>query len=393
MNITTEMASRSLNHVGEILCGDRVQFVHRQDSDILVLADGMGSGVRANMLSTLTSQIFGKMLLEGAALEECVETVVDTLPADPRTGASYSTFTVLQIFHDGRGILFEYENPGCIFIRDGELVHIPRNEQIISGKAINTFRFQAKVGDTFLIMSDGTIHAGLGSLMSFGWPWEEIAAFALRGHVPGQSPLREAVRICDTCNELYGGKPGDDTTVACVHVTNRKQLHLMTGPALDPADDVRMVRAFMSGDRTVRRVVSGGTSASIVSRVLNRPMTVSMDYNDSDLPPEGYIEGIDLVTEGVLTLARVIQILKEYAEPERIGEQFFKKLDEANPASRLARMLIEDCTEIRLYVGTAVNAAYQNPDLPLELGLRKNVTNQLSEALEAIGKKVEREYY
>ena len=167
----------------------------------------------------------------------------------------------------------------------------------------------------------------------------------------------------------------------------------MTGPALDPADDVRMVRAFMSGDRTVRRVVSGGTSASIVSRVLNRPMTVSMDYNDSDLPPEGYIEGIDLVTEGVLTLARVIQILKEYAEPERIGEQFFKKLDEANPASRLARMLIEDCTEIRLYVGTAVNAAYQNPDLPLELGLRKNVTNQLSEALEAIGKKVEREYY
>jgi hypothetical protein len=154
-----------------------------------------------------------------------------------------------------------------------------------------------------------------------------------------------------------------------------------------------MVRAFMSGDRTVRRVVSGGTSASIVARVLNRPMTVSMEYNDSDLPPEGYIEGIDLVTEGVLTLARVIQILKEYAEPERVDEQFFKKLDEPNPASKLARMIIEDCTEIRLYVGTAVNAAYQNPDLPLELGLRMNVTNQLSEALEAIGKKVEREYY
>ena len=104
------MASRSLNHVGEILCGDQVQFVHREDSDILILADGMGSGVRANMLSTLTSQIFGKMLQEGASLEECVETVIDTLPADPRTGASYSTFTVLQIFHDGRGILYEYEN-------------------------------------------------------------------------------------------------------------------------------------------------------------------------------------------------------------------------------------------------------------------------------------------
>ena len=393
MNITTEMASRSLNHVGEILCGDQVQIVHRKDSDILVLADGMGSGVRANMLSTLTSQIFGKMLLEGASLEECVETVIDTLPADPRTGASYSTFTVLQIFHDGRGILFEYENPGCIFIRGGELIRIPRNEQIISGKPINTFRFTAEVGDTFLIMSDGTIHAGLGNLMSFGWPWEDIADFALRGHTVGQSPLREAVRICDTCNDLYNGAPGDDTTVACVHVTARKRLHLMTGPARDKADDVRMVRNFMSGDRTVLRIVSGGTSASIVSRVLNRPMSVSMDYGDSDLPPEGFIEGIDLVTEGVLTLARVIQILKEYAQPERIDERFFQMLDEPNPASKVARMIIEDCTEVRLYVGTAVNAAYQNPDLPLELGLRMNLTNQLSEALEAIGKKVEHEYY
>ena len=393
MSVTTEMASRSLNHAGEILCGDQVRIVHRADSDILVLADGMGSGVRANMLATLTSQIFGKMLLEGASLEECVETVIDTLPADPRTGASYSTFTVLQIFHDGRGILFEYENPGCIFIRGGELVRIPRNEQIISGKAINTFRFTARIGDTFLIMSDGTVHAGLGSLMSFGWPWEEIADFALRGHSDGQSPLREAVRICDMCSDLYNGEPGDDTTVACVRVTRRRQMHLMTGPAQDRADDGRMVRAFMSGDASVRRVVSGGTSASIVSRVLGRPMRVSMDYDESGLPPEGFIEGIDLVTEGVLTLARVIQILKEYADPEQVDEQFFKRLDEANPAAKLARMIIEDCTELRLFVGTAANAAYQNPNLPLELGLRMNLTKQLSEALEAIGKKVECEYY
>lgn len=393
MNITTEMASRSLNHVGEILCGDQVQIVHRKDSDILVLADGMGSGVRANMLSTLTSQIFGKMLLEGASLEECVETVIDTLPADPRTGASYSTFTVLQIFHDGRGILYEYENPGCIFIRDNSLVPIPENIRIISGKQINTFRFTAQVGDTFLIMSDGTIHAGLGDLMSFGWPWEDIADFALRGHKDGQSPLREAMRICETCNDLYYGRPGDDTTVACVHVTNRTQLHLMTGPARDKADDVRMVQAFMSGDRNVKRIVSGGTSASIVSRVLNRPMRVSMEYDDSGLPPEGFIEGIDLVTEGVLTLARVIQILKEYAQPENVDEGFFKRLDEPNPAAKVARMIIEDCTEVHLYVGTAVNAAYQNPDLPLELGLRMNLTKQLSEALEAVGKKVEFDYY
>ena len=393
MTITTEMASKSLNHAGEILCGDRVQMVHRADSDILVLADGMGSGVRANMLSTLTSQIFGKMLLEGATLEECVETVIETLPADPKTGASYSTFTVLQIFHDGRGILYEYENPGCIFIRDNQLIRIPVNEQNISGKRINTFHFTAQIGDTFLIMSDGTIRAGLGSLMSFGWPWEEIAEFALRGHKAGQSPLREATRICEACNDLYNSQPGDDTTVACVHVTGRKMLHLMTGPARDKADDIRMVQSLMSGDRSVRRIVSGGTSASIVSRVLNRPMAVSMDYDSSGLPPEGHIEGIDLVTEGVLTLAKVIQILKEYAEPDHVDESFFQKLDEPNPAAKVARMIIEDCTQVRLIVGTAVNAAYQNPDLPLELGLRMNLTNQLTEAIVAAGKQVEQEYY
>jgi hypothetical protein len=353
----------------------------------------MGSGVRANMLSTLTSQIFGKMLSEGATLEECVETVIETLPADPKTGASYSTFTVLQIFHDGRGILYEYENPGCIFIRDNQLIRIPVNEQNISGKRINTFHFTAQIGDTFLIMSDGTIHAGLGSLMSFGWPWEEIAEFALRGHKAGQSPLREATRICEACNDLYNSQPGDDTTVACVHVTGRKMLHLMTGPARDKADDIRMVQSLMSGDRSVRRIVSGGTSASIVSRVLNRPMAVSMDYDSSGLPPEGHIEGIDLVTEGVLTLAKVIQILKEYAEPDHVDESFFQKLDEPNPAAKVARMIIEDCTQVRLIVGTAVNAAYQNPDLPLELGLRMNLTNQLTEAIVAAGKQVEQEYY
>lgn len=163
--------------------------------------------------------------------------------------------------------------------------------------------------------------------------------------------------------------------------------------ACGKADDVRMVQSLMSGDRSVRRIVSGGTSASIVSRILNRPMQVSMDYDSSGLPPEGHIDGIDLVTEGVLTLARVIQILKEYAEPDHVDRSFFKKLDEPNPAAKIARMIIEDCTQVRLIVGTAVNAAYQNPDLPLELGLRMNLTKQLTEAIAAVGKQVEQETY
>lgn len=390
MSITTEIAYKSLNHYGEILCGDKVEIVHRDDSDIVILADGMGSGVRANMLSTMTTKIFGSMLKAGSHLNDCVETVVDTLPTDPVTHVSYSTFSLLQVFHDGRATLIEYDNPGCIFLRDGRIVEIPRHERIELGKSVNDYRFTAQVGDTFFIMSDGTIHAGVGKSCSFGWPWEDIAEFARKQHETDQSPMREAIGICEACNKLYDNRPGDDTTVACIRVRNRQIVHLMTGPAKNSSDDRRMVADFMSGDASVKRIVSGGTSASIVSRVLNRPMAVSLDYDpDIGLPPMGEIQGIDLVTEGVLTLAEVLRIIKQYADLDSIDREFFKRLERPNPADRIARILIEQCTEVKMYVGTAVNAAYQNPDLPLELGMRQNLTRQLAEALEAIGRPVE----
>ena len=167
----------------------------------------------------------------------------------------------------------------------------------------------------------------------------------------------------------------------------------MTGPAKNPDDDGRMVREFMSGDDGVTRIVSGGTSATIVSRVLGRPLQVSLDYEDADIPPMGEIEGIDLVTEGVLTLAEVIRLIREYADTNKVNRAFFRKLDEPNAAARIARVFIEDCTSVVLYVGTAVNAAYQNPDLPLELGMRQNLTRQLTDALRAIGRPVELHLY
>lgn len=393
MSLTTEIAYKSLNHYGEILCGDKVEIVHRPDSDIVVLADGMGSGVRANMLSTLTSKIFAEMLEQGSHLDQCVETVIDTLPNDPQTHVSYSTFSILQIFHDGRATLIEYENPECIFIRDDALVPIPKHERLTRGKIVNDYRFNVKIGDTFLLMSDGTIHAGVGKKNAFGWPWEDIADYALKSHRTSQSPMRQAIRLCEACNELYDGKPGDDTTVACVRVTEEKIVHLMTGPARNSADDEKMVADFMSGDDSVTRIVSGGTSATIVSRVLGRPMQVSLDYGDSDIPPMGEIEGIDLVTEGVLTLAEVIRLIREYADTDKVDRAYFRKLDDPNAAARIAKVFIEDCTRVVLYVGTAINAAYQNPDLPLELGMRQNLTRQLTEALGAIGRPVETHVY
>ena len=167
----------------------------------------------------------------------------------------------------------------------------------------------------------------------------------------------------------------------------------MTGPAENKDDDQKMVADFMSGDDSTRRIVCGGTSATIVSRVLERPMDVSLDYVDPDIPPMAYIEGIDLVTEGVLTLNRVVKLLRRYVDKDVVTENFFLELDEPNGASMVAKMLIEDCTELHLFVGRAINSAYQNPNLPFDLGIRQNLVDQLRHAVEDMGKKVTVTYY
>ncbi|MCI8726129.1 MAG: SpoIIE family protein phosphatase [Hungatella sp.] len=392
MGVTVDVGYKSLNKFTEILCGDRVEILKTKDSDILILADGMGSGVKANILSTLTSKILGTMFLNGATLEECVDTIVETLPVCQVRQVAYSTFSILQVFNNGDAYLVEFDNPGCIFIRDGKLVEIPKNIREIDNKKINEFRFKVKRGDALILMSDGTIHAGVGQLLNFGWLWEDIAAYALKQYAVTVSAIRLATSICHACDELYMFRPGDDTTVACMRIIDSKPVNLMTGPASNKEDDEAMVAAF-TADPAAKTIVCGGTSATIVSRVLKKRMDVSLDYVDPDIPPIAYMDGIDLVTEGVLTLNRVVQLLRRYNKKEAVAEDFFLELDKPNGASMVAKMIIEDCTEIHLFVGKAINSAYQNPSLPFDLGIRQNLVDQLKKALEEMGKPVTVTYY
>ncbi len=392
MGVTVDVAYKSLNKFTEILCGDRVEILKTADSDIMILADGMGSGVKANILSTLTSKILGTMFLNGATLDECVDTIVETLPVCQVRQVAYSTFSILQVYHNGDAYLVEFDNPGCIFIRDGKLMPIPRNIREIDGKKINEFRFRVKKGDALILMSDGTIHAGVGQLLNFGWLWDDIAAYAVKEYSKTISAIRLASAICQACDELYMFRPGDDTTVACMRIIDSKPIHMMTGPAKNKEDDERMVADFMS-DPAAKTIVCGGTSSTVVSRVLNKPMDVSLDYFDPDIPPIAYIDGVDLVTEGVLTLNRVIKLLRRYVKKESVVEDFFEELDKPNGASMVAKMIIEDCTEIHLYVGRAVNSAYQNPGIPFDLGIRQNMVDQLKAVLEDLGKPVTVTYY
>ena len=392
MGVTVDVAYKSLNKFSEILCGDKVEILKTKDSDIMILAGGMGSGVKANILSTLTSKILGTMFLNGATLEECVDTIVETLPVCQVRQVAYSTFSILQVFNNGDAYLVEFDNPGCIFIRDGKLFPIPKNIREIDNKKINEFRFQVKRGDALILMSDGTIHAGVGQLLNFGWLWEDIASYAVKQYAVTVSAARLATSICHACDELYMFRPGDDTTVACMRIIDSKPVNLMTGPASNPEDDERMVAEF-TADPTAKTIVCGGTSATIVSRVLKKRMDVSLDYVDPDIPPIAFMDGIDLVTEGVLTLNRVVQLLRRYNKKETVAEDFFLELDKPNGGSMVAKMIIEDCTEIHLFVGKAINSAYQNPGLPFDLGIRQNLVEQLKLALEEMGKPVTVNYY
>lgn len=393
MAITVDVAYKSLNKFNEVLCGDKVELLKTEDSNIMILADGMGSGVKANILATLTSKILGTMFLNGATLEECVETIVETLPICRVRQVAYSTFSILQVFHSGEAYLVEFDNPSCIFIRNAQLVPIPRNIREVQGKKINEYRFRVQRGDALILMSDGTVHAGVGQLLNFGWLWEDIAKYAVKQYALTISAMRLAAAICQACDELYQYRPGDDTTVACMRIINAKPVHLMTGPAQDPSMDEEMVKGFMSGDDSTKRIVCGGTSATIVSRVLKKKLDVSMDYVDPEIPPIAYMDGIELVTEGVLTLNRVVQLLRRYAKNETVSEDFFLELDKQNGASMVAKMLIEDCTELHLYVGKAINSAYQNPGLPFDLGIRQNLVEQLKTVVEEMGKQVTVTYY
>ena len=391
MSVSIDVAWRSLNKYQEELCGDQVEILKTGDSDIVILADGMGSGVKANILATLTSKILGTMLREGAAIESCVETIARTLPVCKVRKVAYATFSILQIFHSGQAYLAEFDNPSCVFIRDGKILDYLYKVREIEGKKIHEYRFQVKKNDCFVLMSDGVIYAGAGSILNMqGWTWEAMAEYTLKCTKKTLSASRLAVLLSQACDELYEERPGDDTTVAVARVIERRIVNIFTGPPKDKADDDRLMHEFMHCEG--KKVVSGGTSSNIAARFLGKEIVTRADSADPDVPPVAEIEGIDLVTEGVLTLGKCLKLLKKYANDE-FDEEFFDELDADNGASRLAKMLIEECTELNLFVGTSVNKAHKNSELSFDLSMRMNLVEQLIRIMEQIGRNVTVKYY
>ena len=334
MNVSIDVAWKSLNKHDEELCGDKVEILKTEDSDIVILADGMGSGVKANILATMASKILGTMFLKGEPIEEAVETLASTLPVCKVRNVSYSTFSILQIFHSGDAYLVEFDNPGCIFVRNKQLVKIPENIREISGRKIREYRFSVQPDDCFVLMSDGTIYAGVGELLNFGWTWESMAEYTLKCVRETKSAARIAALLSQACDDLYQQRPGDDTTVAVTRVIERQIVNIFTGPPEKKADDERLMRDFMRMDG--KKVVCGGTTSHIAAACLKRDMT-NNDDGTKEVPPTSNIRGLDLVTEGVLTMSYAYKLLKRFDTGDIDGD-FFEALDGGNGGARLARL-------------------------------------------------------
>ncbi len=390
MGFHVDLAYKSLNKYEEELCGDKVEVLYTENSAILILADGMGSGIRANILATLTSKILGTLFAKGIELEEAVETIANTLPVSSVNGVAYSTFSILQIFDNGSGYLVEFDNPACIFLRNKKLAELPFQERVISGKTIRESRFTVLKGDAYILMSDGTIYCGVGDIMNYGWDRASMAQYAEKCVATTKSAARMAGLLIDACNDLYGQIPSDDTTIAVARIKEERVVSIMTGPPGDPAMDAKFVEDFVG--MPGKKIISGGVTGKLAARELGRELIPDNSGLDSEIPPTSKISGIDLVTEGVVTLNHVVQMLREYTS-EEVSVEFFEELDKDNGASRMARILIEDCTTVYLFVGCAVNEAYKDSHMPFDVTARKSLVEQLRAVLEKMQLRVVVKYY
>jgi hypothetical protein len=388
MSVYVETSANSLIKYGEELCGDKVEIIRNNEGVTVVLADGLGSGVKANILASLTSKIAATMLSEGADIVEVVETVASTLPVCREREIAYSTFSILRLDNNGAARLVEFDNPDAILLRDGKEVTLSKQTLHVDGKNIKESNFYMTPGDVLVLMSDGAVHAGVGRLLNFGWQRQNIVEY-LCGYYREDMPARLFTsQLLGACNSLYMDQPGDDTTVVTARICMDQLCTIMVGPPVDANMDSELVKRFLSFPG--KKAVCGGTTSQIVSRILGRELNVMLDYVTPDVPPIGYIDGIDLVTEGVVTLGRAYEIIKEAGTQE--GFDAGALLNKSDGATMLARLL-EQSTEARFIVGKALNPAHQNPDLPYNLGIKLGLVRNIAELLKGLGKKVTVEYH
>lgn len=349
MTPIVEVAWESLCKHGEELCGDWVKVLSTDEDLVVVLSDGLGSGVKANILATLTAEIAADMLEKGASIDEVVETLVETLPECQVRHLAYATFAVLRIHKAREAYLAEYDSPPLILVRGGRVVEPPMRERCIAGRTIREGHFTLELDDYLVMVSDGYIHAGVGGLYRMGWGWNNIGIAVQRWAATHGDTHQLVSALSRTCLKLSNDRPGDDSTAVAMWVRPRRKATVMTGPPADSARDTQAVQKLVQAEGV--KAICGGTTAQMASRVLGKPLRVAWQPAAKGpgrkLPPMGLLEGIDLVTEGILTISSAVDRLRDVKTVHDLP-------NDQDAASRLARELMV-ADEIHFIVGGAIN--------------------------------------
>lgn len=375
---------KSIRHAGEELCGDHVDVINDHKGNLTaVVADGLGSGVRASILSTLTSKIISTMIAEGLPLKECVSTIASTLPVMKDKNVAYSTFTILHVSDGNTLHMVQYDNPSVILIRDGEIYDYAKQELQMEEKKIYSSELTLQEGDMCIAMSDGCPYAGPGNMYNLAWKPADIAEYMQCLSFAGYDARTLASLLVEECNRLYEYRPADDATGLVLSVRKRKQVNILFGPPKKMEDTEKMIQLFFKEEGM--HIVSGGSTSRMVARYLDTEVIPSGKISSNGIPPISEIEGTDLVTEGVVTMNRVSEYAKDHVQKD---ERYEEWADGHDGASLIARLLFTEATDIHIFVGTAINPAHQNPDLEVSFNLKMNIVSALKDSLQKMDKNV-----
>ncbi len=340
---------------------------------VCVLADGLGSGIKANVLATLTATMAMKYICSEMDIRKAAEVIMSTLPVCSQRKIGYSTFTIVDIRSDGRIRIVEHDNPPYVLLRGTDCTAIEkRNFEIetvnLGRRTLSYSRFQAEKGVRLVMYSDGVTQSGMGSpQMPLGWTDEKAVAFLAERirrfpDISARQLAKEAVTQA-LGNDRYMAK--DDISCAVINFRNPRKLLVMTGPPIDPTRDKMMAERITGYPG--RTAICGGTTANIVARELGRDVRVDLSGFDPEVPPLSRLDGVDLVTEGTLTMSRAAELLEKGAEPEKLRPNAAVKLVDAFLQSDI----------IEFVVGTKINEAHQDPNLPVELDIRRNLIRHI----------------
>ena len=369
--------SQSAKH-GQVVSGDvfLCQKIHEEDRVIAVLSDGLGSGIKAGVLANLTATMALKYTAAFMDVKRSAETIMSTLPVCSVRKISYSTFTIVDLEGTGDARVIEFDNPSFVLLRGSRAEPVACESIDVGGKPGRTLRysrFRMQLGDRVAFFSDGISQAGMGGRATpLGWGRDRVAEF-VAGLVeadPAVSARDLAQRMVAEAVRLDGDQSKDDTTAAVLCYREPRRTVVITGPPLARQRDEEL--AQIARNFPGRKVICGGTTANIVAHLLHRTIQMDLSAYDPEIPPEASMEGIDLVTEGTLTLSRVATLLESGGSDDS---------GRVNAATRLTELLLASDI-VHFEIGTRINQAHQDPNIPVELDLRRNVTRRIGTLLE-----------